>query len=577
MDRRSPPLVNQKCEWRMFGIFNLREAHSDGRSVSNSRQLDKHTSGNGKSRIGSDVLSTVDEKYPDVDVCSRRRRGYSCKSVRVENDRIADLENEVTKMIVNQRFFNKNSQGKDGADCQPNQFLDAVQVLYSNKELFTKLLQDPNSLLVKQIHDIQKTQVKAEQNGVIRLNKAQNSSSFDRFNSSSNCESQSSKKIVTNNAQHFADTSSGNAQNIKPSNFAFGEIKRKLRHVMRVRRKEQQCGTTDSAPSKFPSSSQDLEDGKNVKKLDTSERNSPINVHVSSEKSLKFFKLKDSESSMRQEEVASEQNKLTVKDQGVKVLSHKKQQMVLKALHRDGESCSYSSSSAQKIKDLHVATFSNELQVFGAADISVNKSLSADNLHAHYDIPRGTDGSLVQVDYDRFEENHLEDLITSSLDPMNNKSKDIISEVLQTFSLKCDEPMKSHLSNLLMDSSSTFDEVNGLTDQLFDSTILHEYIIECFMELYQNSDFSPYFSSRNPNFQACVVRKVLVRQINELVKLHFFPHPSPITLQQLVERDLARRESWMNIHVDAEEIAMEVEKNVLETLVLEIVSEMTIS
>ncbi|KEH21069.1 hypothetical protein MtrunA17_Chr8g0386941 [Medicago truncatula] len=572
MERRSPPLVNQKCQWRMFGIFNLREAHSDGRSVSNR---------NGKSRISSDVLSTVDEKYPDVDVCSRRRRGYSCKSVRVENDRVADLENEVTKMIVNQRFFNKNSKGKDGADCQPNQFLDAVQVLYSNKELFTKLLQDPNSLLVKQIHDIQKTQVKAEENGVTRLNKAQNSSSFDRFNSSSNCESQSSKKIVvlkhdTNNVKHFADTSTGNAQNIKSSNFAFGEIKRKLKHVMRVRRKEKQCRTADSAPSKFPCSSQDLEDCKNVKKLETFERNSPINVHVSSEKSLKVFKLKDSESSMRQEEVDSEQNKLTVKDQGVKVLSHKKHQMLLKALHRDGESCSYSSSSAQKIKDLPVATFSNELQVFGAADISVNKSLSADNLHAHYDIPRGTDGSLVQVDYDRFEEKQLEDLITSSLDPMN-KSKDIISEVLQTFSLKCDEPMKSHLSNLLMDSSSTFDEVNGLTDQFFDSTIMHEYIIECFMELYQNSGFSPHFSSRNSNFQACVVKKVLVRQINELVNLHFFHHPSPITLQQLVERDLARRESWMNIHNDAEEIAMEVEKNVLETLVLEIVSEMNIS
>ena len=295
----------------------------------------------------------------------------------MENDRIVDLENEVTKMIVNQRFFNKNSQGKDGADCQPNQFLDAVQVLYSNKELFTKLLQDPNSLLVKQIRDIQKTQVKAEQNGVTRLNKAQNSSSFDRSNSS------------TNNVKHFAETGSGSAQNIKPSNFAFGNIKRKLRHVMRVRRKEQQCRTTDSVPGKFPCSSWDLEDGKNVKKLDALERYSPINVHTSSEKSLEAFKLKDSKLSVRQEKIASEQNKLTMKDQGVKVISHKKHQMVLKALHRDGESCSYSSSSAQKIKDLPVATLSNELQVFGTVDISVNKNLPGNNLHAHYATPRG--------------------------------------------------------------------------------------------------------------------------------------------------------------------------------------------
>ena len=189
----------------------------------------------------------------------------------------------------------------------------------------------------------------------------------------------------------------------------------------------------------------------------------------------------------------------------------------------------------------------------------------------------GTDGSLVKVNDDKYEENHLADLMTSSLEPMK-KSKDIVSEVLQTFSLKCDEPMKSHLSNLLMDSSSTFDEVNGFTDQLSDSKILHDCIVECFMELCQSNGFSPHFSSRNPKFQSCVVKKVLVREINELVNLHFFPHPSPITLQQLVERDLARSESWMNIHVDAvEEIAMEVEKNVLETLVSEIVSEMNIS
>ncbi|XP_058735981.1 uncharacterized protein LOC131608058 isoform X2 [Vicia villosa] len=409
MARRSPRLVNQKCETgctsRMFGIFNFHEARSDRRLVSNGSHLNKHTTGqrNGKSKINSDVLSTVDEKYPHAaDASSRRKRGLSCKNICVEDNQIADLEKEVTKMIVNQRFFDKNSRGKDGVDCQPNQFLDAVQILYSNKELFVKLLQDPNSLLVKQIHDLQKSQVKAEQNGMTRLNKAQNSGSFvDRSKSSSDCETQSSKRIVV----------------LKPK-----------------------------------------------------------------------------------------------------------------------------MSNVKEIADSRYVLMS---------------------------------GSLVQAIHDQFEENHLADIATFSLDPMN-KSNDIISEVLQAFSLKCDEPIKSYLSNLLTDSS-TFEELNGLTDQLSDSKILHDCIIQCFMDLYQSSGFLPQFSSRNSNFfQPCVVKKILVREINELVNLHFAPRQSPITLQQVVEKDLGRRGSWMNIHVDTEDIAIEVEEDVLEKLVLEIVSDMDI-
>ncbi|XP_004503709.1 uncharacterized protein [Cicer arietinum] len=536
MARKSPPLVNQKCDIgcssQMFRIFNFGESHSDGRFVSNSKHFNKKASGSGKSRISSDVLTTVDEKYPHVDVSSRRR-SYSCKSICMENDpKIADWENEVTKMIVNQRFFNKNCQGKDGVDCEPNQFLDAVQILYSNKELFVKLLQDPNSLLVKQIHDLHSSQQKAGQTGNTRLNKAQNSSArqhikhfkdFDGYNMSSNSESQSSKRIVvlkpgTNSVKKFADTSSScpqphssnsfsyNAQNNKPSHFSLGSIKRKLRHVMRVRR-------IDSVPSEFHCGSEDFEDGKNVKELDISERDLSINVHVSTGKSLKAFKLKDSELSVRQEAASFE------------------------------ESC----SSAQKIKEPPVATFLDELQVFCAADISLNKSHPGENLQEHYDIPK--------------------DLIRSSLYPMNKllSSKDIIREVLHGFSLKCDdELMRSHLSNLLMDSS-TFEGLNGLTSQLSESTTLNDCIIECFMEL-----------STNPNFQACVVRKVLVREIHELISLHFSPHPSSITLLQLVEKDFARRGSWLNIQVDIEEIVKEVEKDVLEKLVLEIVDEIDI-
>jgi hypothetical protein len=180
---------------------------------------------------------------------------------------------------------------------------------------------------------------------------------------------------------------------MKTSHFAFGGIKRKLRYVMRARKKEQQWMV---APGKFRCCSQNLEDGKSVKKLDIAVRNSLNNVHVSTGKNLKGSKLKDLELNVRQK-VASEQNKLTMKDQGAKVPSRNKHQMVLKTFHRDGESCSYTSSSSHKIKDPPVATFSDELQVFDAADISVNTNLPGDNLHAHYDIPRGNLTSIYLV------------------------------------------------------------------------------------------------------------------------------------------------------------------------------------
>ncbi|KAJ1411807.1 hypothetical protein SESBI_20863 [Sesbania bispinosa] len=690
MARRSPPVVNETgCTWRMFGIFNSRDGHSDRRLVSNrshSRLLTHSTAtGNGNSRSSSDVLSRIDEKYPHIGVSSRRRRNYGCKSIScVENDQVADWGNEVTKMIVDQRIFNKNYQGKDGAGYKPDQFLDALQVLYSNKELFVKLLQDPNSLLAKQIHELQSSQVtepyQARQKRMNRLNKSQNSNarkSVKNFNSSdryhSSCEPQSSERIVVLKPSttscdcprpHSSSSFSHNAQNIKPSNFPFGRIKRKLRHVMsEMSKDQQQRRTAAGVPCEFPCG------GKEVKELEIAGRNSPIN------------RLKNSESCMGQEAASfgescsnntnntslspSEQNTLNIHDEDNKspsqmlnceieeckqctnslvrtiplpdterMIDHNNDQMVLRTklgLQKDEKNYSFS-SSGQKFKDpsvVTVNTLGDELQLFGA-DVSTRRSFPCDNLHAHYDIPTDCgytnesptqnfdittgglgsfldshqeiqtlsfssdaasscqriededdvtnppiaifqpDESPVQVKHEKFEENYFADLIRSSLDPINKltSSKDMLDyfrEIVQAFTLKWDElTMKSASSDLLMDSS-TFDELKGLTGP----KILHDCSIEIFMKVYQNCCFSPH-----PNVEAYVVKNVLAKEIAELVNLHFLPRPSPITLQQLVEKDLAKRGSWLNIQVDTEDIAIEMEKDILEKLVLEIASEM---
>ena len=48
---------------------------------------------------------------------------------------------EATKVFINQKFPTRTTE----------EFTDALQALNSNKELFLKLLQDPNSLLMKHI------------------------------------------------------------------------------------------------------------------------------------------------------------------------------------------------------------------------------------------------------------------------------------------------------------------------------------------------------------------------------------------------------------------------------------------
>lgn len=74
------------------------------------------------------------------------------------NQKHSDFEeklSEATKIFINQKFVNREHPTEDGKTYQSKEFMDALQTLISNKELFLKLLQDPNSLLVKHIQNMQ--------------------------------------------------------------------------------------------------------------------------------------------------------------------------------------------------------------------------------------------------------------------------------------------------------------------------------------------------------------------------------------------------------------------------------------
>lgn len=71
-------------------------------------------------------------------------------------------KSEAAEAFVNQKLFVGKYLSKDGANHRSKQFLDALEVLNSNKELFLKLLEDPNSLLVKHIQDLRDSQTGKE-------------------------------------------------------------------------------------------------------------------------------------------------------------------------------------------------------------------------------------------------------------------------------------------------------------------------------------------------------------------------------------------------------------------------------
>lgn len=172
--------------------------------------------------------------------------------------------------------------------------------------------------------------------------------------------------------------------------------------------------------------------------------------------------------------------------------------------------------------------------------------------------------------HEKIEENHFEDLLRLSFDPMNDlvSSKDDIIDYVREILHALNLTLKRSSDQLL--DPTTFVELKEKPSQLSGGTILHDCVIECFMQVYQNSGFPLHVG----NVQAYVLKKLVVKEITELVNLHFHSHPSTLTLEQLVEMDLARRGSWLNIQVDAEDIAVELETHVLEKLVLEIASEM---
>ncbi|KAI6707190.1 hypothetical protein NL676_010152 [Syzygium grande] len=95
--------------------------------------------------------------------------GIGCRSISVAENKylkktnVQSLHrNEAAEALVNQKFVNGGHFGDDRTGHKSKQFLEALHVLNSNKQLFSKLLDDRDSVLAKHIQELRDSQEKEQ-------------------------------------------------------------------------------------------------------------------------------------------------------------------------------------------------------------------------------------------------------------------------------------------------------------------------------------------------------------------------------------------------------------------------------
>ncbi|TXG50524.1 hypothetical protein EZV62_023048 [Acer yangbiense] len=234
----------------------------------------------------------------------KKGRDSSCRSISPQKcDQIGenDLQvrmNEAAEAFINQNFIKGRYPERDRTNHQSKHFSDALEILNSNKDLFIKLLQDPNSLLVKHIQDLRDSQAKKQE-----------TKSFSDAKVSENCsigsiDPENSDTIVVlkpdltsmqNSELEMSESSSprslyslrNRAQSDKPAYFSFEHMKRKLKHAIGLRRKEKISMSTGSTLHKSSRDIQNSGDGGKGKSLEVEESNSSSKVNLGIDRTMK--------------------------------------------------------------------------------------------------------------------------------------------------------------------------------------------------------------------------------------------------------------------------------------------------
>ncbi|KAF3784154.1 TRM32 protein [Nymphaea thermarum] len=107
--------------------------------------------------IGTLDQATPLQGFSDIDVCQvskleQEKTDYAYHGIK-------DKLDEATEALVNQKLYMAQCLSKDGRGQHSKEVMDALEILNLNKELFIKLLHDPNSLLAKHIQGLRNAEM----------------------------------------------------------------------------------------------------------------------------------------------------------------------------------------------------------------------------------------------------------------------------------------------------------------------------------------------------------------------------------------------------------------------------------
>ncbi|CAA0842579.1 Unknown protein [Striga hermonthica] len=167
---------------------------------------------------------------------------------------------QAVKLFMEQRSSNIKHFGDEGNNFCSHELMDALKLLSLNKGLFMKLIEDPNSELVKRIQNVEDTCLRKKDKpkpDELSSHKHRNffrrrTKSLESFplgvNNSKDCQSQNKIVILKPGPPTPGSPETEIADNEKITNasqFSFTEIKRKLRHAMGKERR----GVSPERPS----------------------------------------------------------------------------------------------------------------------------------------------------------------------------------------------------------------------------------------------------------------------------------------------------------------------------------------
>ncbi|KAJ8555761.1 hypothetical protein K7X08_013257 [Anisodus acutangulus] len=279
---------NEQCKEVDYGLFD----HMISKYKPSSKKTCKNQSplydwkdtetGDFQQASGSAEISINKLKLASIleAICSQihQENGDSQRSA-FKNDQLDEISLQVlqtsAKAFIDQMFIDRKYISKGSASYEREQFSNALEMLNSNGDLFLKLLQDPNSLLAKQIRNMQNVQMARDSIKCFMSEQKHHVSASEESSSY-----RPSNKIVVlkpiprtvrcsenvschcSSMQSLHSTSS-KGENVKHKKFSLKDIKRKLKYAVGEKWKEKHLISVGSTLHKLHSisNSQNLEVG----------------------------------------------------------------------------------------------------------------------------------------------------------------------------------------------------------------------------------------------------------------------------------------------------------------------------